>query len=210
MSGWTKHLAHWVLRVFFRLKMEEPPSIQKPSIICANHGSNWDALAMYMILPDSGKIVAKKELSHLPLIGRLLRRWGAIYVDRENNDIRALREMLQVLKNGQVLGIFPEGHRMKVQDPHAMKEGIGYLVQKSRVPVYCIYIESTYHFRSDFVIRFRPVLQTEEFSSLPRHEARTMITAKVFNTIYGTHLPITAFVERPSDPPQKEENEDPR
>lgn len=49
-------------------------------------------------------------LDRVPIVGALLRRYGFIAAAyRELTGIREVREMVSVLRNGQALGIFPEG-----------------------------------------------------------------------------------------------------
>ena len=183
---WTKHLARFILRLVFRFETDgDLRHTEGPYILCANHRSNWDALAMYAVAPDDTYIVGKKELSDLPVIGAFLRRIQLIPIDREANDIGALRHMLSVLKEGSVLGIFPEGHRYQEADLSHMKDGIAYLVQKAKVPVYCLYLDSDYRFRHPFRVTVRPELALEDLSVYSSRMQRKDMLRLIFETIYG-------------------------
>lgn len=186
---WTKHLARCILRLVFRFETNgDLRNTKGPYILCANHRSNWDALAMHAIAPENTYIVGKKELSDLPIIGTFLRRIQLIPIDREANDIGALRRMLAVLKDGAVLGIFPEGHRYADADLSHMKEGIAYLVQKAKVPVYCLYLDSDYRFRHRFQVTIRPMLSIEELSGYSSRAERKEMLRLIYQTIYGLSL----------------------
>lgn len=87
--------------------------------------------------------VAKVELFRPPF-GWLLRALGAVPVERGRGDIVAIRTALGLLKQGQVLGIFPEGTRSPDGRLQAPKRGIGFLVAKAAVPVVPTYIEGTF------------------------------------------------------------------
>ena len=60
--------------------------------------------------------MAKKELFEFILIRNIFLKMGAFPVDREKADLKAIKEALSILKNGGVLGIFPEGTRNKTDD----------------------------------------------------------------------------------------------
>lgn len=182
---WTKRLARFVLRFFFRFETDgDLRETRGPYILCANHRSNWDALAMFTVSPEDTYIVGKKELSDLPIIGAFLRRVHLIPVDREANDIGALRSMLSVLKKGSVLGIFPEGHRYEDADFSHMKEGVAYLVQKAKVPVHCLYIDSDYRFRHRFHVTVRQPLAIEDLSAFSSRAQRKDMLRLIYETIY--------------------------
>lgn len=185
----TKWLSHLLLRMTFRFEVEgDLLGIPGPYILCANHRSNWDALAMHVVSPENTYIVGKKELSDLPIIGAFLRHIHLIPVDRKAKDIGALRHMLAVLKAGDILGIFPEGHRYQEADFSHMKEGIAYLVQKAKVPVYCLYLDSDYRFRHRFRVTVRPVLALDTLSVYASRSQRQNMLRLIYNTMYGLPL----------------------
>ena len=181
-----KVLAKGLMHLLFRFEMDDALIDKKgPFIICANHRSNWDAFAMFLASPMDTYIVGKKELSDIPIIGAFLRAIQMIPVDREGNDIAALRTMRKVLKEGHVLGIFPEGHRYDTRDLSHMKDGVAYLVQKAKVPVYCLYLESDYHFRSTFRVTLRDALPSETFVPYDSRAGRKDIMRLIYNSIYA-------------------------
>ena len=79
-------------------------------IVASNHASYFDppligtAMRHHLI-----HFMAKEELFHNPLMGWFLRYVGTFPVHRGRVDRKALVEALRVLKQGCVLGIFPEG-----------------------------------------------------------------------------------------------------
>ena len=89
-----------------------PPG--KNYMIIANHRSFLD---IYAILADSGlncRMVAKKELTKIPLFGMMLRRSHTIIIDRSNRNqaIKAMKIMGNQLKeHGISIVIFAEGTR---------------------------------------------------------------------------------------------------
>ena len=82
-----------------------------PIVVAANHRSYLDPLLLGTWFPRTIQFMAKKELFAIPGLGWLIRRWQAFPVDRERADLGSIRHALRILKEGGVVGIFPEGTR---------------------------------------------------------------------------------------------------
>ena len=80
-------------------------------IYAANHASYMDAMIALAIMPPETRLVAKKELFSVPVIGRMMRKMGYLSVDRTNLP-RGLEDTVEIeiaLKSGHSILIFPEG-----------------------------------------------------------------------------------------------------
>ena len=55
--------------------------------------------------------VAKQELFRIPILRSLLKKVEVIPINRANPSLSTVKEILRQIKNGRVLGIFPEGTR---------------------------------------------------------------------------------------------------
>ena len=90
------------------------------ALLCPNHASNWDPILVALKLPVNYRlhIMAKEELFQNPLLGWLLKKVGAFPVSRGSNDINAVKQSIQALKEGDNLLIFPEGT--------TIRNGVGY------------------------------------------------------------------------------------
>ncbi len=82
-------------------------------ILCSNHISNLDPPFIASPLDRQVMFMAKEELFRIPIVSWLIREFGAFPVKRGNSDRAALKKALQILDDGKVLGIFPEGTRSK-------------------------------------------------------------------------------------------------
>ncbi|NCT66100.1 MAG: AMP-binding protein [Rhodanobacteraceae bacterium] len=78
-----------------------------PCIFVANHASYLDALLLVRVLPRPVAFMAKAELARFALLGLLLRRLGAVFVDRFDSE-RAIAAVQRAAAGGDVL-FFPEG-----------------------------------------------------------------------------------------------------
>ncbi|WP_295748776.1 lysophospholipid acyltransferase family protein [uncultured Oscillibacter sp.] len=111
-----------VTRILHPVSVEGMEKLPKSGVLlCPNHSSNWDPILVALRLPINYRlhIMAKEELFQNPLLGWLLRKVGAFPVSRGNNDINAVKQSIQALKDGDNLLIFPEGT--------TVRNGIGYL-----------------------------------------------------------------------------------
>ena len=111
-----------VTRILHPVSVEGMEKLPKSGVLlCPNHSSNWDPILVALRLPINYRlhIMAKEELFQNPLLGWFLRKVGAFPVSRGNNDINAVKQSIQALKDGDNLLIFSEGT--------TVRNGIGYL-----------------------------------------------------------------------------------
>ncbi len=80
-------------------------------IVVANHASYLDGIVMKAALPPRFSFVIKREASSTPVLGFLLRRIGAEFVDRHNagGRRRDASRLLRKAGRGHALVFFPEG-----------------------------------------------------------------------------------------------------
>ena len=79
-------------------------------IVMANHVTYLDPpIIGCIMLNRQVHFMAKEELFKYPVLGFLLKIIGQFPVKRGKPDRSALKKSFQILKNGEILGIFPEG-----------------------------------------------------------------------------------------------------
>ncbi len=113
------------------------------AIICANHRSNWDIVLYLLNTREKVRILAKKELAKNKFFGFILKHLGAIFIDREGNDINAIKESMKALKDGKKLFIFPEGTRLKDEKMllGEIKSGLAMIAIKTKTQIVPIWNE---------------------------------------------------------------------
>lgn len=103
----------FLARFLFRIRIEGAERVPKtgPVLLLSNHRSVCDPLFLAMGCCRKIRYMAKAELfeEHGRLARRLLFGLGAFPVKRGTGDLKSLREALALLKNGSVVGIFPQG-----------------------------------------------------------------------------------------------------
>ncbi len=131
------------IRFFFPTKFVNKKKIPKGAcIIASNHTSNMDAINLAVHTWEKKHYLAKKQLFKNKVVGFFARKWGGIPIDRETNDINAIKTSLKVLKNGKKLVIFPEGTRLNNENMEMgeVKQGVAMFAIKARVPIVPMFI----------------------------------------------------------------------
>ena len=120
--------------------LENIPS--SPCIVASNHRSNLDPPVLNAVFPEPLFFLAKEELFKPPL-GWILRHMRAIPVRRSASDLETLERVINILKKGCKVGIFPEGTRANPGEFLKPKPGVGLLAIRSGFPVLPVYIHGT-------------------------------------------------------------------
>jgi 1-acyl-sn-glycerol-3-phosphate acyltransferase len=111
-----------------------------PVLLAGNHRGILDAPLMVAFVPRPARFIAKSEL-FTGALARLLGWLGQIPIDRGRPDREALRKAIGVLRDGHVLGMFPEGTR-GAGELTTMQHGIAYVALRvpgvTIVPVACL------------------------------------------------------------------------
>lgn len=145
-------IAKIVLHPFFRwlqpvkvIGLENIPD-DKGYILCCNHTSMTDPFYTVTIFKQQIHFMAKIELFKNVLLRAVLNAAGAFAVDRGKGDLSAINKAKSIIKEGKVLGIYPEGTRYKEGPPHKAKSGIAYIAMdtKSDILPMCIYRKGKY------------------------------------------------------------------
>ncbi len=104
-----------------------------PVILAANHANLVDGPLLMGMSPRPTHFLVKEEMFSGP-VGVVLRGVGQIPVRRSSADRTAIGTALEVLKDGGVLGVFPEGTRGDA-DFSQVQGGLAYLALRSGAPV---------------------------------------------------------------------------
>ena len=105
-------------------------------IVAANHASLLDPPIVGLFLPRQVAFFARKTLWQPGFASWWLTRVGTIPVDRDGgSDVSAIRRVLQALRAGKAVILFPEGTRSADDRLQKPKPGIGLIACRSQVPV---------------------------------------------------------------------------
>lgn len=168
------HLMRWLawlfFKVIFRLEVHGRHHIPRkgPVLLYANHLSNWDPPILAVIVPRRVHFMAKEELFRNPLLAMLIRAFGAFPVKRGTADVGAVKRGLQILRDGGVFILFPEGHRSKTGKLGKPFPGAALFALKTEVTPVPVLLSGTYRLFGKVKVT---VLPPVDVSSLPAGKA---------------------------------------
>ena len=108
------------------------------AVIVSNHFSFLDPIFLIKCAKkDTMFILAKKELFKKKLASKFLMSFNGIPIDRDNPGINSIIQVTKALKNGNKVGIFPEGTRNKTgkSEPLPFKGGSVVFALKAKCPI---------------------------------------------------------------------------
>lgn len=188
MSFYT--FARGLVKIYYKfafrmdIQGEENIPLEGGVVLCCNHMSNLDPTTMAGFVRRPVRYIAKKELFEKRWSAKLLSALGAFPVDRQTTDMKALKTAIKLLKNGEALGIFAEGTRVKEGEAKAAKAGVALFALKGEAPIVPICISSKYKFRSVVHIRYgKPIYLDEYKGQKVTTEMMEEITEKVMEKV---------------------------
>lgn len=169
-------------------------------IIASNHLSFADSVVIPAVVPRKVVFLAKSDyFTGTGVKGALIRAWfeglGMLPVDREDtrSAVASLDTALEVLKQGEAFGIYPEGTRSRDGLLYRGRTGVAELALSADVPVVPVGLRGTQdlqpvgssrpHLARVEVAFGKPVEITDAEREMPRGRARRALTDRVMNGI---------------------------
>jgi 1-acyl-sn-glycerol-3-phosphate acyltransferase len=144
--GISKLVFIFLIKKNFKLKIYGTKNLpDAPFILASNHASILDPpLVGIACKKHHVDFMAKTELFDTPFWGPWFRLVKCIEVKRGESGVGALKEAVKRLKQGRVVGIFPEGERSIDGNIREAKKGAGFLIAKAGVPVVPVYVNGSW------------------------------------------------------------------
>jgi 1-acyl-sn-glycerol-3-phosphate acyltransferase len=141
-----RFIIKWLFKLLTRVEVSGLENVPDEGglILAVNHFSRIDAPLLYVVMKRTDFTgLAADKYKNYPFIRFIVETVGGIWINREDADFRALREALDYVKSGGILGIAPEGTRSKTSGLLHAKTGVAYLVNKAKTPVLPVAIYGT-------------------------------------------------------------------
>jgi len=139
------------------------------AVLAINHFSWIDIPCIGYVSPRNLYFLAKVEAHRVPGLGQVIRGFGTLAVRRGESDREAVRRMREVVRDGNVLGVFVEGTRQRSGLPGHVQPGAAMVAVQEDVPVICAAIHGSQHWKLG---NFAPVSiawgEPMRFGGLPR------------------------------------------
>lgn len=125
--------------------------LEGSAIIASNHESYFDFLCFLAISKRWVYYLTKKEHFENIIWGPFMRYTGQIEVDRESSDKTTVYdEAFQVLREGKLLGLFPEGTRSPNGKLQKAYTGVAKIALLAKAPVIPVAMVGTFKILSKF------------------------------------------------------------
>ena len=169
-------IAVFLLKVLYRIEIVNKENIPKDGAILfvGNHKHNYDFISLISATKRMVHFMAKKELidNHGWLFGRL----GIIPVDRSTKNQEAMDMAVNMLKNNEIIGIFPEGTFNKTEYIiKPFKYGAVKIASKANCPIVPFAIVGEYRlFRKGLKIVFGKPFMVCDKQDLTKENVKLM------------------------------------
>ena len=133
----TKIICRLLFGIVFRTKVIGAENIPAAGafILAANHVSNWDPPFLGTFSRRIVNYMGKEELFKNPVMAQICRWLHVFPVKRGAADKTAVKTAVKVLKDGDCLGIFPEGTRSKTGKMGKAESGVSLIAAMTKAPI---------------------------------------------------------------------------
>jgi 1-acyl-sn-glycerol-3-phosphate acyltransferase len=148
-------LVTWGVRVLVAGRENVPAG---PAVYAANHGSALDIPILFGHLPVDFRIIHKRSLYSIPVVGAYLYLGGHIGIDR-GRGFRARRSLERAaarIRGGTSVAVFPEGTRSRDATVRAFKRGTFVLALSAGVPVVPVSLAGVKRLAARGLLRLKP------------------------------------------------------
>lgn len=115
-----------------------------PAILAANHASFLDPILIGMRARRPVRFLVSQEFYVNPRLNTVLNWFGAIPVGGPTGMIRSFRRIAEVIRRGELIGIFPEGAITRDGTMRPFRDGTAAIALRLGVPVVPIHVGGTF------------------------------------------------------------------
>lgn len=167
-----RKMAWLLVKVIFFFQSENTEVIPKEggAVICPNHRSFWDPVLLAAAIKRPMAYIGKEELFKNKIFAWCLRQCHCFPVQRGGGDMAVVKTAVSLLKQGEVLVVFPEGERIRGgKKPHP-KPGAFRLAMMAGVPVIPAGIGGSFRFFRKMRLRVGEKIDTLPYKKEKLHE----------------------------------------
>ena len=177
----------WVVsKIVYRIKIEGKENIKdgEAYILCGNHIHAIDAPILIINMKRKMPFLAKDELFRVGIVRYLGNLFDMIPVKRGAGDTSSLKKSLKSIKNGEILGIFPEGTRNGLAKNVELKTGAASLALKTNTKILPLGIKGNFKLFSKIEYRFGEPMDFSQYASdKPGKDVLEKITLEVMDRV---------------------------
>lgn len=154
------------------------------ALICPNHVHNFDSAVMVTMIKRPVRVLAKEELFKNGFIRWLAKIFGIYPVKRGKADLQAIKISLKLLKQNELLLMFPEGTRNGMAKGKKAKNGAVLIAATADKPIIPVGIQGSFKpFRKVVVNIGKPIYYSEYKDKIKDKEQASELTEKLMQEI---------------------------
>lgn len=179
-----KYVLLFLYKIVYRVKVEGQEKMPQEGafILCGNHVSYIKVPVIVLFTKRKVNFIAKAELFKNPILNWLGYLFDVIPVKRGKQDVDSMKKSLTVLKNGEVLGLFPEGTRNGLEKKVKVKTGAAYMALRAGVPVVPVGIKVTKKPFPKIILNYGEALNFGK-DKMPEKEKLEQVTKTIMDDI---------------------------
>lgn len=193
MKGFLKEICRGIVKgaiyayckIVYRAEIVGKENIPKegPIIICGNHRSFLDPPLIEATCGRYTRFLAKEELTKNKFLAFLGIIFDAILVKRDSKEVKAIKESLKTLKNGDCLALFPEGTRNGLEKGEEVKDGAAFFAVRSGAKVVPCGIKGGTKENRKVTITYGKPLDFSEYKGAKDKETLDKVTKEIMENI---------------------------
>lgn len=145
-------------------------------ILACNHQNALDPVIIASAMKRPVHFMAKEELFENNSVGFFLKHFNAFPVVRGSGDMSAVNYAENIVKNGWILGIFPEGTRSKDFKPARGKSGVALVAKQTEADILpvCIYTSDEFKNGTKLTVRFGKIIPYRDLGFTEERSAKEL------------------------------------
>ena len=169
-----------LFKIFYKVEVKNRLTFNENQsyLVCPNHIHLFDPILIACNINRDMHFMGKQELFAHKFSNWFFRQLGGFPVDRNGSDVVAIKTAINILKNNEVLCVFPEGTRSKTGQLGEFKSGVGLIALRGNTPIIPVKIEGSYKLFTKIKLTFgNPIVYTGK----NRDELTNMIKTSIMS-----------------------------
>lgn len=182
----VKGILYGFYKIVFRIEKinEENLPLDEPTIVCANHLNIWDAVGLVVSSKRRIIFIAKEDLFNNAFLSWIGHLFDVIPIKRGMRDMEAMKRCIKCLKNGQTIGLFPEGTRRGLEKGAKVQNGAAYMALKTGVKVVPVGISGSFKPFSKVYLNYgKPLDFSQNKDKIPEKDQLNEATKQIMDNI---------------------------
>jgi 1-acyl-sn-glycerol-3-phosphate acyltransferase len=191
MKVWTR-IVLFIYGVKVNVYGAENVNPAKGKIYIANHASYLDIFIQLAKLPDNVRMIYKKEINKVPILGWAMMSVGFVSIDRVNirSAMKSLGKAAEKVKKGLSVVIYPEGTRTKDGKIDEFKRGMFFLADKSEADIIPVSMSGTFKLMPTGTVKVKPGTVNMVIGQAVKYRKGKELLNEIRNTVIQNLKPV--------------------